>query len=292
MKPEIVATALPFAEGPVWCPDGTLVITHVAPGCLRRIWPESGKSEIIARTRGGANAAQLAADGGFVVTQNGGFDFSAIADMLGLARDTIPPLDAVEPGLQRVGPSGEVNYLARGGLHAPNDLVVTPDGTLYFTDPGPYPPEESGAGRVLACSRDGGFHTVADGFLYDNGIALSPGGRILVVEALGLMWIDRDGRKEWLVEQLPGASPADGLSFDRDGRIYVVAPMDHCVRVLDPDGKEVDVLEAGEGALPTNCCFGGADGRTLFVTELTPGRVLAFEGMPAPGLPLTPWLGG
>ena len=46
----------------------------------------------------------------------------------------------------------------------------------------------------------------------------------------------------------------------------------------------------GEG-LTTNCCFGGADLRTLFVTDALPGRLVAFEGMPAPGLPLPVWPG-
>ena len=41
----------------------------------------------------------------------------------------------------------------------------------------------------------------------------------------------------------------------------------------------------GDG-LVTNCCFGGHDLRTLFVTEGMPGRVVAFEGMPTPGLPV------
>ena len=40
--------------------------------------------------------------------------------------------------------------------------------------------------------------------------------------------------------------------------------------------------------LVTNCCFGGADLRTLFVTEGIPGSVVAFEGMPTPGLPVHP----
>ena len=47
--------------------------------------------------------------------------------------------------------------------------------------------------------------------------------------------------------------------------------------------------EVGDAAYPTNCCFGGSDGRTLFTTELAPGRVCVVEGVPAPGLELNPW---
>lgn len=41
----------------------------------------------------------------------------------------------------------------------------------------------------------------------------------------------------------------------------------------------------------TNCCFGGADGRTLFATDAVPGGLWAWEHLPTPGLPLTPWPG-
>jgi gluconolactonase len=291
MKPEIVIRDVPFAEGPVWCPDGTLVISHLAPGGLRRIWPESGRSELFAKTRGSANAAQLAADGGFVVTQNGGLDYNSFGDVLDLPPGGAPKHEPVTPGIQRVTPDGNVSYVADQGFNGPNDLVVAPDGTLYFTDPGKHGASDTPIGRVFAVPPGGQPREIAGGFEYDNGIALSPDGRILVVEAQGLMWVGPDGDKEWLVEKLPGDSVGDGLSFDQEGRIYVCAPLDHVIRVLEPDGKQVDVLELGEKAIVTNCCFGGADNRTLFTAEILPGRVVAFEGLPSPGVPMTPWPG-
>ena len=91
------------------------------------------------------------------------------------------------------------------------------------------------------------------------------------------------------METLPGDGPGDGFCFDLDGRIYVAQPMDHRICVLDASGKQLDAVDVGDGAAPTNCCFGGADARTLFTTELVPGRVMAIEGLPTPGLSLTPW---
>ena len=287
MRPEVVIDGAPFAEGPAWCPDGTLVISHVAPGGLRRVWPGAGRSTIIARTGGGANAAQLASDGGFVVTQNGGFDFAPFAEVLGLRERSIPPYAPTTPGLQRVHPSGAVSYLVDAGMRAPNDLVVAADGTIFFTDPGHHPIPDPPVGRLLAYRAGDGLSTVADGFAYDNGVAIAPDGRLLVVEGDGLMWVERDGRREWFVRQLPAIG--DGFCFDRDGRVYVAMPMLHAVAVVDWDGRLVDRLELGAGAMPTNCCFGGADGRTLFTTELRPGCVRAFSNMPTPGLPLLPW---
>ena len=289
MKATVVATGVPFGEGPVWCPDGTLVITRVSPGALVRVWPATGRVAVIADTGGGANAAQLASDGGFVVTQNGGIDWRPHAKVLGLDAARVPPYDPVAPGLQRVRPSGAVEYLARDGFLGPNDLVVAPDGTVYFTDPGHHPVAAPDQGRVMALGPDGAVRTIATGFAYDNGIALAPDGRVLVVEGVGLMWVGLDGTKEWLVERLPGGAPGDGFAFDAAGTVYVADPLSHCIRVVEPDGRVVDALDLGAGVVPTNCCFGGADRRTLFTTELLPGRVCAFAGLPTPGLAHTPW---
>ena len=69
------------------------------------------------------------------------------------------------------------------------------------------------------------------------------------------------------------------------------SPRTTAIRVLEPDGNEVDFLAIPGGGVTTNCCFGGEDGRTLFVTDGIPGQLVALEGMPTPGLPLTPWPG-
>ncbi len=292
MSYEVVIEGAHFGEGPVWCPDGTLVITQMGPSGLRRIDPKRGTSEMIASMPGGANAAQLASDGGFVVTQNGGIDFRKFADVLGIDPQEVI-YEPAAPGLQRVRPTGEVEYLVGEGLSAPNDLVVARDGTVFFTDP-PHladgMPSGGADGRFWSYSPAGELRLIAEGFSYDNGVALSPEGRLLIVEGPGLLWIDAEsGEREWLVETLPGESPGDGFCFDVDGRIYVCCPTDHCVRVLEPDGRQVEQWDLGPRAIPTNCCIGGADRRTLFTTELAPGRVCAIEGLPAPGLPLTPW---
>lgn len=291
MQYEVVSADAPLGEGPVWCPDGTLVITQISPGKLRRFDVGSGRAEDVVTVLGGCNSAQLAADGGFVVCNNGGIDFTAFAEALGLDPTKIP-YQPGPPGLQRVFPDGDVITLAQEGLQAPNDLVVAPDGTIYFTDPPPHggTRSEGHEGRFWRYSIESGLREIASGFDYDNGVALSPEGRLLIVEARGLMWIDPDsGEREWWIETLPGESPGDGFAFDTVGNLYCACPMDHRIRVFDPSGKPIEEIDLGEGAYPTNCCFGGADGRTLFTTELAPGRVCAIEGLPHPGLPMHPW---
>jgi len=233
------------------------------------------------------NAAQLASDGGFVVTQNGGIDFAATH-----LYDDPPPYRPTRPGVQRVDADGTVTYLAEtssdGPFAAPNDLIVAADGALWFTDPPHYPPPRDPVGRIHVMTPDGATRVVADEFVYCNGIALDPDGTVVVIEGRGLARLQPDGSKEW-IRQVLGQSAGDGFCVDADGRYYVAVTVDHGVRVFEPDGNEVDFLPISGRGVTTNCCFGGPDGHTLFATDGVPGQVVAWEGMPTAGLPLTPW---
>jgi len=282
--PEIVATGIRFAEGPTWCPDGTLVCTSVANGAVLRVHLDSGRVEQVAVVGGGANAAVCASDGGFVVTQNGGIDYSTT----GLRLDPMPEYRPVAPGIQRVDPQGAVTYLLDTGFLAPNDLVVAADGTLWFTDPPHYPPPPEPVGRVHTMAPDGTTQVAFDGFTYCNGIALEPDGTPVVVEGLGLQRLLPDGGREWIVERV-GRMTGDGFCVDAGGRFYVAVTAAHGVRVFDADGTEVDFLEIPGRGLTTNCCFGGDDLRTLFATDGLPGQIVAWEGMPTPGVPQHGW---
>jgi gluconolactonase len=289
VRAEVVVDGIVFGEGPVWVPDGTpggpsLVVTSVPAGALYRVWPDENRFEQLADTGGGANGAALVADGSILITQNGGIDFSK------LPLDVDFPHREATPGLQLATLDGSVRYLADEGFHAPNDLVVAADGTVYFTDPPHYPLPPEPVGRVMAYSRDGTMRVVADGFTYCNGIASDRDGSLVVVELRGLQRVLPDGGREWIVEML-GRGGGDGFCLDVQGNFYCAATVDHGVRVVDPDGKEIEFLAIDGDGVTTNCCFGGADGRTLFATDAMPGRVVAWEGLPDSGLPLHTWPG-
>jgi gluconolactonase len=296
--PHIVCEGPAVGEGPVWCAprdghddgDGTLVFTGVAAGVVSRVWPTTGRVEQIADTAGGPNGAVAAVDGGFVVTQNGGLDFNAFG-MTGL-----PAPRSITSGLQHVTADGAVSYLTSGATQQPNDLCVAADGTIYFTDPPGFPVPVPPEGRVLALEPDGTLRVVADGFSYSNGIALEADGETLIVvevggaigAEVGFVRLHPDGSREPFAPGRPG----DGFALDVDGRIYMAGggPM---VCVYEPDGTLVDQLALDPPAVTaTNCCFGGPDSRTLFVTDLgAPCHVVAFTDMPAPGLAMHPWPG-
>jgi len=295
---EVVAEDTGLGEGPVWCPgEGTVVLTSVDRGVLYRVWPLTRRKEVVADTAGSPNAAQLASDGGFVVTQAGGHDLSSFSPARLHPRGanvfyTEPATPRkTTPVLQRVTTQGRVTYQTSLGFLAPNDLVVAADGTIYFTDP----PELTGdnreqlLGKVWAYRTDGSIHLVAEKFSYCNGIALDVDGSIIVVERSGLQRVNLAGSREWVVEVL-GEGAGDGFCLDRDGRIYVAFNSMRGVKVIE-DGKEVDVLgvPGGPPGIVTNVCFAGPDLRTLYLTDAFARRLLAWEAMPTPGLPLTPW---
>lgn len=284
MRSKVVAEGVHFPEGPVWCPEGTLVITSVTAGALYRIDVQQGRTRLIADTGGGANGAALASDGGFVVAQNGGIDLTET----GVIEDAPSPR-RTDPGVQRVLPSGEVEVVVANGFRAPNDICVGADGTIYFTDPGHFPPPDTPVGRVMAITLATEVRVVGEDFWYCNGIAVDRDGSLVVVERTGLMRVDPEtGDRQWVIEHL-GEGAGDGFCLDAEGHFYVASTLEHGIRVVDPDGAVADFLPIEGDGLSTNCCFGGDDLRTLFVTDGLPGRVVAFEGMPTPGLPLPTW---
>ncbi len=142
----------------------------------------------------------------------------------------------------------------------------------------------------MVFGRDGRVATFADGFYYCNGIAFEADGTVVVVERRGLQRVYADGSRDWVVPKL-GKGGGDGFCLDVDGRFYVASTIEHGIRVVDRDGTILDFLPIEGEGLTTNCCFGGDDLRTLFVTDALPGNLVAFEGMPTPGMPLPVWPG-
>lgn len=64
---------------------------------------------------------------------------------------------------------------------------------------------------------------------------------------------------------------ADGMSIDREGKLWIAHWGGHCIRRWDPDTGEV--LQKIEVAAPhvTSCCFGGKEMDTLFITTARSG---------------------
>jgi sugar lactone lactonase YvrE len=284
MDPVRVCVDPPFAEGPVGCrDDGTLVCTSVSTGGVYRVDPSTATCARLADVGGGANGAASATDGGFVVTQNGGLDFDAI----GLVDDP-PPTRAAPPGLQRVAADGRVTSLASAGCSrrtTSSSTATAPCGSRTRRRGRRPTPRSGGCGATCWTARS---PAPPRGLWYPNGIAREPDGTLVVENGLlgrphfGLVRLGPDGPQRF-VDQA-----GDGFCLDEDGRCYVAGGR-HGVTVLEPDGRTVEVLPLPGRGVTTNCCFGGADGRTLYATDAVPGGVWAWEGLPTPGLALLAW---
>jgi gluconolactonase len=74
----------------------------------------------------------------------------------------------------------------------------------------------------------------------------------------------------------------DGMRCDVDGNLYICRYGKGTVIKMTPQGEvlqEIDVL----GKRPSNLCFGGPDGRNVYVTEVEHTRLVTFR-VDRPGL--------
>jgi gluconolactonase len=304
MQVREITSGLEFPEGPVWMPDGSIVLVEIKGGRVTRVAPD-GSKRTIATTGGGPNGAAIGPDGKLYVCNNGGsFTWH---DIEGLTIPGATP-DSWEGGrIERIDlDSGEVEVLYREcdgrGLRGPNDLVFDREGGLWFTDHGTHREREVDVGGVYYAKPDGSeIREVVWGLQSPNGIGLSPDGKRLYVAETwtGRLWswaLPSAGQVEpvpglvehggTLVAGLPGLQLFDSLGVDAEGNVCVatIIPTGGGVTSISPDGSAIELTETGD-PLTTNICWGGDDRRTAYITCSATGRLVAVE-WPRPGLEL------
>jgi sugar lactone lactonase YvrE len=169
-------------------------------------------------------------------------------------------------------------------MNQPNDLAIAPDGTLYASDPS----WAKGTGQIWRIDHSGKVTLAAGNMGTSNGIEVSPDGKTLYVNesVQRNVWtfaIGKDGTlsDKRLVKKFDDYG-FDGMRCDVDGNLYISRYGKRTVAILSPAGKvlrEVNVL----GESPSNLCFGGPDGRTVYVTEVKKQRLVQFR-VERPGL--------
>lgn len=169
-------------------------------------------------------------------------------------------------------------------MNQPNDLAITEDGTLYASDPS----WKNNTGQIWRIDRNGKAHLEAADLGTTNGIDVSPDGSTLYVNesVQRNVWawtIHHNGalKNKRLVRRFEDFG-FDGMRCDVDGNLYITRHGKGTVIKLSPQGevlKEIDVL----GSKPSNLCFGGNDGKTVYVTEVEHQRLVQFR-VDRPGL--------
>ena len=174
-------------------------------------------------------------------------------------------------------------------MNQPNDLAIAPNGTLYASDPN----WKTKTGQLWRIDPDGNTTRLAADMGTTNGVEVSPDGKRLYVNEsvqrnVWVFDIQPDGgvANKRLLRQFPDHG-FDGMRCDADGNLYITRYGKGTVVVLSPAGdvlREIDVL----GARPSNLCFGGPDGRTVYVTEVEHRRLVQFRAE-TPGAAWTRW---
>jgi sugar lactone lactonase YvrE len=139
---------------------------------------------------------------------------------------------------------------------------------------------------------DGGLERVLAGVTLSNGIGWTRDDTRMYYIDSGAQRVDVfdfelasgrvDDRRPFVSIDRSDGIP-DGLTVDDEGGVWVALYGGSCVRRYDEQGRLDDVLEV-PGQNVTSCCFGGDDGRSLFVTTAAPdGNVyVAHPGVAGP----------
>jgi gluconolactonase len=259
-------------EGPVYVEEehALYFTTLPKPGplvAIRRLDLDTGAVSVVRADANGANGMTLASDGRLIVCEQGTPGSAARISLV--ERDT-----------------GDTETLVdsfRGlPLNSPNDVVVAPDGAVWFTDPSyghlqgfkPKPLLGDNVYRFDGARLD----IVEDSFDKPNGLAFSPDGSTLYVGDSGANHEPGSfepsrpheirafdvvaGRLEngRLLASIEPGFP-DGIKVDADGRVY--ASSFDGVQVFSPEGRLLEEILL-PGAV--NFAFGGS---TLYVTTDT-----------------------
>tara|TARA_Y100000815_G_scaffold235139_1_gene227619 strand:+ start:297 stop:1115 length:819 start_codon:yes stop_codon:yes gene_type:complete len=168
-------------------------------------------------------------------------------------------------------------------LNSPNDAVVHPDGSVWFTDPpygirGNYEGNRAEQEQPLSVYRvdsvNLSINRVTDDIDAPNGLCFSPDYSLLYVANTGAgqdikVW-DVNGTRlqngrvfAELVDPTNGnRTSADGIRCDIDGNVWAGARPG--VQIVAPDGVTIGVIRLPE--VCANVCFGGSKRNRLFMT--------------------------
>jgi len=258
-----------FTEGPAYSPKGFLLFSDIPNNRIVRV-DADGKSSDFLKPSGNANGLMFDSAGHLYACQGG----ARRVVKIGIQDGKIEPLSDSFDGKP---------------LNSPNDLALDGQGGLYFTDPrygGDGKIDQSCMG-VYYVDVAGKTTRIIDNLRRPNGILVSIDGKALYVA-------EPDKRELWKYEitgpgkiasgkliftgeeKQDGGGP-DGMCLDVHGNIYATY---NSIVVLNPDGGLIGRIAVPEH--PANCKFGGADGKTLYVTARTSLYSISMKVVGAP----------
>ena len=262
---DIIARDIIFGEGPVWdAKNKQLYFTDIIGDTIWK-WRPKGGLEVVMKPTVKADGLALDLEYRVVVAGWGGRT------------------------VFRIENDGSCTTLAdrwQGKkLSSPNDIVVSSDGAIWFTDPvggllnvgmvGDDLQRYNDKQPVFRISPDGKQMTVAtDEFVYPNGLCFSPDEKLLYINCsrerlIRVYDVKPDGTlgKGRLFYQYTGPERGvpDGLKCDSEGNVYCTAPGG--IFIHDPSGKVLARIKT-PGHHATNIAWGDDDWRSLYITMI------------------------
>ncbi len=261
-KPVKVAADFKFTEGPAVDAKGNVFFTDQPNDRILKWTPGEGVS-VFMEPSGRSN----------------GLYFDKAGNLLACADE--------KNELWQIAPDKTVTVLVDGyegkKLNGPNDLWVDPQGGIYFTDPfykRPYwdrETQELDGQHVYYLSPDRKtLKKVMDGFVRPNGLVGTPDGRLLYIADIGAgkTYSFRIGPEGTLTDRkLFTEMGSDGMTLDAKGNVYLTGKG---VTVFNPAGEKIAHIPIDE-PWTANICFGGKNGKTLFITASTAVYTLAMK---------------
>jgi gluconolactonase len=259
-KVEKLAGDMTFTEGPVWVARGGYLVFSDIPANKLMQWSPARGLSVYRDPSQNANGNTTDRQGRLVSCEHTGRRV-----VLEEAGGTLRTLADKFEGRR---------------LNSPNDVAVTADGAVWFTDPDYGLKNKPGTQEKEGKEQPGNFvYRVAPGggrltaVVKDcdkpNGLAFSPDEKRLYVADSGAPKHIRvfDVRPDG---SLTGGAPfckidkgaPDGIRVDAGGRVWSSAG--DGVQIFAPDGKLIGKILVPEA--PANLAFGGASGKTLFIT--------------------------
>ncbi|WP_307857623.1 SMP-30/gluconolactonase/LRE family protein [Paenarthrobacter sp. DKR-5] len=265
---ERVATGATWSEGPVWLDDPGVVRWSDIPGNrILEYRPADGSCRVHREDVEFTNGRTLDLDGTVLQCSHG--------------------RRAVEREVDGV-PETLVDRWNGVRFNSPNDIVVSSDGAVWFTDPayGIVQPAEGHPGEreyrdhyvFRFVPATGELHPVIMDMEDPNGLAFSPDESVLYVSDTSAALVPGgrhhiraydvvDGRRCKYGRTLAVIEPGvpDGFRVDVEGRIWTSS--EDAVQVLDAEGRVLQRIPVPERV--GNLCFGGPDGRDLYIAAST-----------------------
>ena len=253
---ERICTGFQFTEGPVWKDGVGLLFSDVWPSTIHRWSPADLMVSIHLKPSDSSNGLTYDAQGRLILTQ---------MQQRRVSRQetdgSITPLVATFRGKR---------------FNSPNDIVVSSSGAIFFTDPDfNVPPGQSmelAFKGIYRLSPSGSVQLIDSTFDKPNGICFSPDEKRLYVNESPRHTIyvwdvanDSTFTNKRLFYTIPQNGYADGMKADSAGNIYCTGPGG--VWVVSPGGTYITLISTPE--TPTNCAWGDADRKTLYITART-----------------------